>query len=40
MENLEKKSFEAFTRESAAAMESTNVERLIIDLRRNGCTVA
>ena len=36
MENLEKKSFEAFTRECAAAMESTNVERLIIDLRRNG----
>jgi hypothetical protein len=36
MDNLEGKSFEAFTRECFAAIENASPERLIVDLRRNG----
>lgn len=36
MEDEEKKSFEAFTREAFAALESTKATRIVIDLRNNG----
>ena len=36
MDDIEGKTFEAFTREAFAAMAAPGIERLVVDLRRNG----